>query len=143
MATIPLYNTTAADQCKKIIIRSAQVYHISKQSIYQSWPQNSLSSPTDTINVTPLTTKDFDVEPSESNVVIATTQTSSGGMIYNLNATYHRTSTQFYNQGVPPFKVATSGSNIFALISEGGLSKLLKLSMAGVILTEVSMVSGY
>ena len=123
VSTGSIFNTTAGNKCKKLIARSAQVYHVSSQSVYQSWPKNSLSTPTDTINVTPLSTNDIDVDPTQSQVDFVTTTMTSGGVAYNLNGTYHKTTTLFYNQPYPASYVASDGLYKYVLVLEAGITR--------------------
>ena len=61
-----------------------------------------------------------------------TTQTTSGGVVYTLNGTYQKTTTQFYNQPYPGSEVATDGTYKYVLVLEAGMTRLKKLNSAGV-----------
>lgn len=57
-----VHNLTNGDHCKKIIARNHQIYHLSSEGVYQSWPKGDFSVPTEQLTVYPEgSTRDFDV----------------------------------------------------------------------------------
>jgi hypothetical protein len=87
-----IYFTGVVDTCKKIVVRSNQIYHLSTQSSYESWPKGSLASPTTVQNVGFNTDMGVDstgrtvVFPSQKVVLFVLTFGSI--KIFTLNANY-------------------------------------------------------
>ena len=135
------------DQCNKLISRSNKIYHVSSELKYESWLKGSLSSPTETINVTPgWFLDDFNVDIFESKVVIATNAWTDGAIIYNLDGNQQWSSTQNFDKSYKVNAVAINGFEIIELMENylgSGKAHLRKLDLAGNMIAQVNMTIDY
>ena len=117
----PITTGTSSDKCNTLIARSNKIYHVSDELKYESWLKGSLSSPTETINVSPGWTLDgFHVDNIESKVVIATNAWTNGGSIYNLDGSQQWSSTQNYDKSYKVNAAAINGLEIIELVENFG-----------------------
>ena len=135
------------DQCNKLISRSNKIYHVSSELKYESWLKGSLSSPTETINVSPGWSLDgFHVDDIESKVVIATNAWTNGRTIYNLDGSQQRISTQNYDKPYTVHAVAINGLEIIELVENfggSGLAHLRKIDFTGNLISQITMSIDY
>ena len=144
ISTGNIANTTSSNQCQKLIARSAQLYHVSSSSIYQSWPKGSLATVTDTQNVFPgFTVQDYDVNQIENQVIFGTNTLLNGRILYTLNATYHKSSSTSYNQANVIYQIDLDGSTIIVLYQNGTLNYVSKMDFLGNIIDSVSIPIGF
>ena len=143
----PITTWALTDKCNKLVARSNKIYHVSDELKYESWLKGSLSSPTETINVSPgWSLNGFHVDDIESKVVIATNAWTYGGSIYNLDGSQQRISTQSYDKPYTVHAVAVNGLEIIELVENfggSGLAHLRKIDFTGSLISEITMPFEY
>ena len=143
----PITTWALTDKCNKLVARSNKIYHVSDELKYESWLKGSLSSPTETINVSPgWSLNGFHVDDIESKVVIATNAWTDGGSIYNLDGSQQWISTQNYDKQYTVHAVAINGLEIIELVENfggSGLAHLRKIDFTGSLISQITMPIDY
>ena len=85
----PIANSSSGDECKKVIARPMQIYHLSSQGKYESWFRGSFTTPHLQKDVLPGSTiYDFDVDPREGEVHLVTSTSSKTYLVYFINSNH-------------------------------------------------------
>ena len=85
----PIANSSSGEECKKVIARPMQIYHLSSQGKYESWFRGSFATPHVQKDVLPGSTiYDFDVDAGEGEVHLATSTPSKTYIVYFMNSSH-------------------------------------------------------
>ena len=111
-----IHNLTSGDQCKKILARDRQIYHLSSEGVYQSWPRGDFSVPSEQLVVYPGgSTRDFDVNQTEEEVSIVTTSNSVGRYKFILNSSFQIVSNASFSQVLSTYETVLNYPYNYAL----------------------------
>jgi hypothetical protein len=116
-ASTTIYSSDGADKCNRIVPKTSQLYHLSSEGAFESWPLSTLAPQTNSVTsvLSGATIHDMDVSDNELRTSFVTSNPTSGRLVNTMNPDNTINSQTTYLNPYESIYVATDGTNDYIL----------------------------
>jgi hypothetical protein len=135
----PITFLSAGDKCRKIVAEDIGIYHVSTESVFESWSKGSLGAFRGK-EVVPEAVTDYDLDPGEARAVFATNAGSAGIRVIEMDGGGSITSTNSFVTVETGVNISANGIGIVQMSIFSGNPRLDRYDTSGASLAPSSDV---